>query len=383
MQFLNDTPLEAHVARAQLLYQDILQAIVVIKATYRVDPGGAVALHDEQIPVLLEDADTDFATIDTEVVPVKSGCDVALLGHARSPDPAVPVANLDVRLKIGAHERVLRVHGDRTWVRTQSGFRPSKPRPFTVMPLTYDRAYGGLAELDDDNNIGAHFDNPVGRGYLAREEAVAGAPLPNIEEPDDLMTRWDQRPQVAGVAPLSRQSALRGTRGLHVDLEAQTTRIDPAMFTFAHPRMTLPAYPGGKTVRIAGVRPGVAPWSFVLPKFEHSLRVELGDAAYELPFVVDTLYFVPDESVFMVLARRAVLYQFKPERLRTLRVHAGPPAAGHARPTTIRALRERPSADLPIRAEPTNTGLMLPLDELLAAHPLADILESLPLCPSG
>jgi hypothetical protein len=382
MQFLNDTPLETHVARAQLLYQDILQAIVVVKATYRVDPGGVVALHDEQIPVLLEDSDTDFATIDTEVVPVKSSCDVAILGHARSPDPAVPVASLDVKLKIGGHERALRVHGDRTWVRTQGGFRPSKPAPFTVMPLTYDRAYGGVAEGDDDN-ISAHFDNPVGRGYLAREAAVAGAPLPNIEEPDDLMTRWDQRPRVAGVAPLSRQSAMRGMRGLRVDLEAQTTRIDPEMFTFAHPRMTLPAYPAGKTVRLTGVRPGAAPWSFALPSFDHSLRVELGDVAYELPVVADTLYLVPDESVFMVLARCTVLYQFKPERLRTLRLMPRPPAAGLARPTTIRALRQRPSADLPIRAEPTNTGLMLPLDELLAAHPMADILETLPLCPSG
>ncbi|HEY0134345.1 MAG TPA: hypothetical protein VGB85_09705, partial [Nannocystis sp.] len=60
-----------------------------------------------------------------------------------------------------------------------------------------------------------------------------------------------------------------------------------------------------------------------------------------------------------------------------------PDEAGLARPTTIRALRERPSPDLPIRPEPSQLGLMLPMDALLAAHPMADIIETLPLCPSA
>ena len=382
MQFFNDTPLATSLARVQLMYEDILQAIVVVKGTYVVTPSGEVQLADEQLPVLLEDTETPDGVFDTEVVPIKAGCDVALLGHARSPDPNRPVASMLVKLAIDKFERDLHVSGDRTWVKSGGAYRPSRPAPFTSMPLTYERAYGGIAEIED-GIAGPHFDNPFGRGYLVHEDAVAGAPLPNIEEPDDLLTAWDQRPPVAGVAPLSRQSALRGLRGVHVDLEAQTTRIDPAMFTFAHPRMTLPAYPGGKTVRIAGVRPGVAPWSFVLPKFEHSLRVELGDAAYQLPIVADTLYLLPDARMFVVLGRRTVLYQFRPERLRSLRVLATPSEAELARPTTIRALRERPSPDLPIRPEPSQLGLMLPMEALLAAHPMAEILETLPLCPSA
>jgi len=381
MQFFNDTPLASSLARAQLFYRDLLQATVVVKGTFAVAPTGEVSLCDEQPPVLLEDTETELGTLDTEVVPLKAGCDVAVLGHARSPDPRQPVESLEVALTIGRFERRVAVSGDREWVKTLTGFRPSRARPFTSMPLTYERAFGGRA-MTRQQVVGAYFDNPVGRGYVVLKEEVAGAPLPNVEEVDDLLTEWDQRPRVAGMAPVPRQSTLRSMRGITVDVEAQTTRIDAAMFTSSHPRMTLPVYPAGETVTLVGMRPG-SPWSFKLPAFKYGVEVDLGGRSYHLPLTADTLYLYPDEGKFAVVARRALIYQFLPERLRSLRVVEARAAATRARTTTIRQLREVPDAAVPVCLESSIPELDLPLEAMIANYPMIDILETLPLCPSG
>ncbi|MDC0671630.1 DUF2169 family type VI secretion system accessory protein [Nannocystis radixulma] len=380
MQFFNDTPLASSLVRAQLFYRDLLQAIVVVKGTFAVASTGEVSLCDAQPPVLLEDTETELGTLDCEIVPVKAGCDAAVLGHARSPDPRQPVEALEVSLTIGRFERRVAVSGDREWVRTLTGLRPSRPQPFTSMPLTYARSFGGRA-MTNHNVVGAYFDNPDGRGYVVQKEAVAGAPLPNVEEVDDLVTEWDQRPRVAGMGPVSRQSTLRSMRGISVDVEAQTTRIEPAMFTFSHPRMALPAYPAGELVTLTGMRHG-APWTFNLPAFQYWLEVDLGGRLYQLPMSVDTLYLLPDEGKFSVVARRALIYQFLPERLRSLRVLGAKATAPRARTTTIRQLRAQLSDEVPICIE-SSTELDLPLDMLVANHPMTDILENLPLCPSG
>lgn len=381
MQFFNDTPLASSLARAQLFYRDLLQATIVVKGTFTVAPSGEVRLCDEQPPVLLEDLETELGSLDTELVPIKAGCDVAVLGHARSPNPREPVETLEVALTIGRFARRVAVSGDREWVKTLTGFRPSRPLPFTSMPLTYERAFGGRA-MTRHQVVGAYFDNPVGRGYVVLKDEVAGTPLPNVEEVDDLLSEWDQRPRVAGLGPVSRHSALRSMRGITVDVEAQTTRIDPAMFTFSHPRMMLPSYPAGETVTLAGMRPG-SPWSFALPAFKYGVEVELGGRSYQLPLTVDTLYLYPDEQKVAVVARRALIYQFLPERLRSLRVVRARAATARERTTTIRQLRAQPDPAVPVCLEQSIPELDLPLEAMIANYPMIDILETLPLCPSG
>jgi hypothetical protein len=171
VELFNETTFPSFLARAQLVYEDLLQAVVVMKATYETLPTGETRLCDTQVPLHLEDESTDFGTLETEIVPAKAWCDLAVLGHARSRSPKRPIKRMQVSLRIGKFTRSVLVTGDRVWQRVLGRLRASEPRPFTELPLTYARAYGGTARHRENVEAG-YFANPHGRGYVIRRDDV-------------------------------------------------------------------------------------------------------------------------------------------------------------------------------------------------------------------
>jgi hypothetical protein len=389
VELFNETTFPSFLARSQLIYDDLLQAVVVMKATYDTLPTGETRLCETQLPLHLEDESTDFGTLETEIVPAKAWCDLAVLGHARSRSPKRPIKRMQVSLRIGKFTREVLVTGDRVWERVLGRLRPSEPRPFTELPLTYARAYGGTArhQSGDESIEAGYFANPHGRGYVVQREDVVGKPLPNIEEIDQPVRSWQDRPLPAGVAPLERSSVLRGQRGITVDLEKQLTRVDAAAFCSAHPRMSLPSYPHGEAGELGGVSFDGA-WRFRLPTFRYEIRIDLGGARYRLPLCPDTIYLRAEERRIVVIARGAFVYQLKPERRRTVRIcsEAEPDHVvarePEATPTTIRKAREANQPELPIRL-PVSKAFPIPLDVFCANDPMVDFVETLPLCASG
>jgi len=386
VELFNETMFPSFLARAQLVYDDLLQAVVVVKGTYDTLPNGETRLAETQLPLHLEDEATDFGTLETEIVPAKAWCDLAVLGHARARSPKRPIKRMQVSLRIGKFTRAVQVTGDRVWERALGRLRPSEPRPFTELPLIYAHAFGGTARHEENVEVG-YFANPHGRGFVVQRDEVVGKPLPNIEEIDQPVRGWQDRPLPAGFAPLERSSVLRGQRGITVDLEKQLTRIDAAAFCSSHPRMCLPSYPHGEPGELGGVSFDGA-WRFRLPPFRHEIRIDLGGARYRLPLVPDTLYLRADERRIVVVARGAFIYQFKPERRRTVRIcsEAEPDRVVAPEPegatTTIRKAREANHPDLPIRL-PVSKAFPIPLDIFCANDPMVDLVETLPLCASG
>ena len=386
MKLVNDTWLDCHLSRLQLFYKDLLQAVVVVKGSFQVQgSSGEASQCADPSPVLVEDTETPYGPIETEVVPAKAWCDLAVLGHAYSPHPRRPVTTRLVSLKVGALRRRVRVTGDRTWERTLAGFRPSAPKRFSKLPLRYEYAFGGSARQAGPLRL-PYADNPDGRGYVLLKEEVEGTPLPNIEEPDQPIRAWTDQPPTAGLAPLSRRSMLRAQRGIESDLKRMTSRIDSSAFCFSHPKMSLPAYPAGATLTLEGasVRPR---WRLRVPEFRYWISVELGARQYRLPLTPDTVYLMPDEDKVTVVARRTFIYQFLPARLRTVRVTAQPaegatPLAADAAMTTIDELRAAPRDDVPILIEPSR-ALALPMEAMVEAYPLIDMVRGFPICPSG
>jgi hypothetical protein len=381
MNFLNETSLDCHLSRLQLFYTDLLQAMVVVKGSFEVDESGQLRPAAASSPVLLEDTDTPYGTLECEMVPAKAWCDVAVLGHAYSPDPHDAVTSRTVSLRIGALERAVRVTGDRAWIpRAAGGVQPSAPVPFTKLPLQYGRAYGGAARHEGDIRV-PYYQNPEGRGYVVLKEDAAGTLLPNIEEPNELVRAWTDQPSPAGLAPLSRGSTLRAQRGIEADVEKMTCRMDSSAFCFCHPKMSLPAYPGPVPVKLRGASPN-GTWSFRLPAFQYWITIELGAQRYQLPLTADTIYLLPDENKVTVVARRTFIYQFLPRRIRSVRVTAQPLEAEPAPVTTIRALRAAPRSDVPVKIESSEILALMP-ESFVDAHPMMNLLHGFPLCPSG
>jgi hypothetical protein len=376
MEFENETGYATAAIRAQLLYRDLIQTIVVVKGTFAVDANGQLAQAEEQQPVLLEDTPTDFGVLETEMVPAKPGCDVAVLGSACAARGA-PVEAMRVSLSVGDVRRSLAVFGDRIWEYGLNGLHPCRPRPFVTMPLTYARAFGGVAP----DGSGVFFENPEGRGFATRMDDAIGMPLPNVEEPGQLITRWDDRPPPAGMAPLPRTCKWRGERGIVVDVERETGKLTADAFSFASPSLALSGYPAGERVSLTGCTPD-GPWRFSLPSLDLALRITLGDFRHQLPFVPDTLYLQPSADAVVVAARCTFIYQVVPHRHRAMRVTVAPGAQRSGVITSVGEERRTRALAVPLALDVSPDMAFFPVEEWLAAHPLAEIIDRLPLCVS-
>lgn len=382
MELINNTPFAVHLARTQTLYRDLMMAIVVIKASYEITPEGVPQQAQEQLPVSEEDVTTALGSIDGDVAPVKQGCDLVVLGHAHTPSGR-PARQHRVEVRLGSWRRQLLVLGDRVWCKRGGLLVASEPEPFVQMPLTYDRAFGGVASAGPFET--AHSDNPHGIGYVHLPEQAEGKPLPNLEELDQRITRWSDRPLPAGVAPLPRHSAMRVARGARADVEEGVTRVLPGLFSMAHPRMLLDEYPARQRLDLEGMRPEGA-WGFALPDLPVWLDVALGERVAQLPAAVDTLCVFPDYARFFLVARRAFIYRILPRRQRNITVRTGalPPATRlETLATLATAATSLRGTSVPSVLEPAATNSIVPFELLRELNPMTEIVESLPLCPSG
>jgi hypothetical protein len=186
--------------------------VVVIKGTFVLPkPGEQVRLADEQLPLIMADTFTGepgFSAPIQEIdfAPRKHRCDVLLTGHARAP-AGKQATRLRASLRVGPMEKSFDVVGDRVWQAGLTGIRASDPLPFTEMPVSYDRAFGGAdRHSKDESEHDAYLPNPVGRGWHKhlKNEWVDGAPLPNIETiGEGVSFPTDKRPPVA-LGPLGR-----------------------------------------------------------------------------------------------------------------------------------------------------------------------------------
>jgi hypothetical protein len=107
---------------------------VCVKATFVLAPGVST-IAAMQDPVRAEGAAGDAP----DLVPYKPRAEILFTGHAHTPGGAL-TDSLIARAKIGPWRKALSINGDRTWVPSFEGLRPSAAVPFRRMPLVYERA---------------------------------------------------------------------------------------------------------------------------------------------------------------------------------------------------------------------------------------------------
>lgn len=282
-------------------------ATVVLKATFRLREGD-LPIADEQAPLLRADVhhgepDASSLRYEADLSPQKAGTDVALLGHAWS---SSPTEELDVTLSAGRLKKVVRVFGDRAFFKTGTEFGISSPRPFTRMPLVYERAYGGAE--------GSAFEerNPVGLGFAfaSSADSADGLRLPNLEDPRKLIAHPDDRPEIAGFGLIARhwlpRRALAGT----CDEAWRAERFpllpadfDPRHFQAAHPDLVSPRpFQGGEPVRVEGASEG-GPVAFRVPRVDLEFDVSIKRSSKTHRPVLDTLIIEPDERRVTIVYR--------------------------------------------------------------------------------
>src|SRR5262245_46670465 len=170
---------------------------VIVKRTYRIVPDAPAERADvdrplRQIDQYYDDGDPDWSTVqyESELAPYKASTDVVVIGKAYAPR-GVATERTTVGVQVGERRKILMVTGNRH-CHFREGAAPvfSDPEPFTEMEIRYDRAYGGRDEKSLPDIPFLYPRNFMGAGVVLRnvKEAVEGLPLPNIEEPHDMMT---------------------------------------------------------------------------------------------------------------------------------------------------------------------------------------------------
>jgi len=214
---------------------------------------------------------------------------------------------------VGSIKKSFRVVGNRYWHRGLSGTAPTPPRPFEVMPISYDNAFGGTDDTHEDPAKHSAFQaNSVGTGYHGRpnHESVDGIPLPNTEEVDRVIASpvGAYRPMAFG--PITRSSPLRLKYGGTYDDDWIDNKFpflpddfDPMYHQSAPPDQQMDYPKGGERIELVGLTPA-GQTVFSLPKVD--VPVEFTDREYqreETVAALDTIIIEPDQRRFMLLWR--------------------------------------------------------------------------------
>jgi hypothetical protein len=239
----------------------------------------------------------------------------------------------------------VRVTGDRMCVVGSNG-QPAftEPEPFSTMELRYERAYGGVDIYSDPKVPCAYLRNPLGKGFAVRPDprAIHRLPLPNLEDPGDLLTpqrltcghfmHWERQPMPAGFGWWAKHWQPRGAlagvmpadKAVYKDLREAYTKLVPAalrpmydqtglpdmdfrFFNGASPGLVLPYLTGEEMVRTWYLAPE-GEVSFQLPGERPRIALDIGFGVQEPPVVLHTVQIRMGDREVDLVWRAAASY---------------------------------------------------------------------------
>ncbi len=211
------------------------------------------------------------------------------------------------RRRLASFRYGVRVFGDRVWQRTERGLAPTPPKPITAVPLTLAHAYGGKVQWD---GLDVPFaPNPAGKGFYIEEAAAEGMPLPNIENPAELIAKWDDRPMPVGMGACPQDFAGRIIE--LVDKQTSEFKFSPKLFNAAFPAMVAPKVEPGDILTVRGISPAPEV-KLKLPTARYEAVLTFDDEVIERELAIDQVGLEFDKRRIFVSYRypfRYILYK--------------------------------------------------------------------------
>jgi uncharacterized protein YjbI with pentapeptide repeats len=191
-----------------LTAKDHIQATFIAKASYQLEPSQITRPYADEPDLLC--GDIEFKSdkgkgvyYSSDFAPFKPSTDILLQACAYSPD-AKPTGSCQVGVKVGDVSKHLTVWGERVWLNTSGGeHEPSDPSPFTRMPIHYGNSYGGPGFDFNRDGKGHHENEPDAK------QDIADHPVPNILEPNTLLSSMNQPIKPVGFGPHRYNAAVR------------------------------------------------------------------------------------------------------------------------------------------------------------------------------
>lgn len=295
--------------------------LVAVKGTFSLPLDGREArLMEDQMPLVEADTFTGEPGFSAPVHECdyalrKKRCDVILNGSAYAPKER-PATKVPVGLKVGNMEKTFNVVGNRVWESPTYSIGRSPTEKFLKMPITYDRAFGGIDDFHpDETKRSAYMINPVGTGYHEYSDSglVDGTPLPNTEEikKSVKMPNGNYRPMAFGVIgrnwePRYRYGGTYDKKWLDDVFPFLPADFDDAYYQCSPADQQIEYLKGGEEVFLVNLT-SQGKTRFQIPQMEVPVVFFLKKGEpYKTQAVADTLVLEPDESRFMITWRASL-----------------------------------------------------------------------------
>ena len=294
--------------------------LVVVSATFQQDGSqSGLVLSAEQMP--LELADLHFgpphiASVcrESDIALEKPFVDVLINGSAYAPR-GQPATSLSVKIMVGDVRKALLVSGDRKWRKGSFGSASSSPQPFLSMPITYERAFGGIdTRPDDPTKHSADVRNRSGvgfRGTCSYDPKIL-TDLPNVEYPSDRQTAQSDLPRPAGLGVVSRswqpRLAFAGTfdeTWLARQWPLLPTDFDTRHYQAAPQDQQSRTLKGGEPVVLQNLTPESL-WQFLLPTMKVPAWLIFDNRIEDLRMRLDTIMIEPDKKRVTLTCRASI-----------------------------------------------------------------------------
>ena len=287
----------------------------VVKATFEIRAGRLVPAPKQMpfVPVDEYHGDPTDSSLSAagDLTMCKPCTDVLLIGTAHTVNG--PQREMQVSVKVGDKEKTIHIFGDRVWKEGVLGCKPTDPELFETMPLVFERAFGGTdPEPRDEENVDYEPRNPIGCGLVPKNSQAKpdGTPLPNLEDPNQLIKSANDRPAPSCFAPVAPHWQPRQAYAGTYDEAWEKSRapylpedFDPLFFSLAAPELAFDAsLQGGEVVELAGVTPA-GTMSFVVPECVMEHDYDMGGSVIHQEAVLDTLTIEPDQNRATILWR--------------------------------------------------------------------------------
>lgn len=298
--------------------------LIAIKASFEIDADGKQRLLKNQTPVTLaplHGADPNELLDETDLNLEKKHTDVLVEGHVYAPGrrPAIESA---ARIKVGDVDKTLNVVGDRVFMPGPVSVRMSRAEPFTRMPISWRRTYGGTdmeaSKPDWDQR------NPVGTGFAIDPQRLVGKAGPNFEY-SNAPYRDHKSGTPASFGPVARhwQPRIRYAGTYGEEWEKTRDPLLPRDFSRMYyqcapeDQQTKTPLIGYEDVRLGNFTEDGF-WQFLLPRIKFDLTTEF----YNRPdrengeATIHTLRIKPDLRQFSITWMSALPVPFDEERLK-------------------------------------------------------------------
>src|SRR5439155_2428396 len=307
--------------------------LVAVKGTFNISSDGNTHVDEKQAEVQLApkysgEPGKSSLLYDSDLPRTKVTTDIILNGHAYAPR-GEPTKSVRVSFRVGDLTKSLQVTGDRVW----KGFGPfvwrSSCHPFIKMPITYERAFGGM-ELKSKNPKRHKWDrrNPVGTGFARSRSRLIGQRVPNIHALGSGLFHWLRKPRPAGFGVVAGHWVPRVKLAGTCDEKWEAERapllpedFDDRFYQCAPPdQRTARFLKGGEEVQLTNLTPGGS-LSFRLPRVVLGFETDFGREPVRHRANLHTVILEPDVPRVILVWHTALPCHPKVTKLRKTRIN--------------------------------------------------------------